>query len=59
MIQFDPKLVRFDIDSYVRAFFGGHNLGNFYARKLKLGMHLTQTKTFNSILELLLGPALG
>ena len=31
MSQYDPKLVRFYIDIYVRVSFGGHNLGTFYA----------------------------
>ena len=38
MSQYDLKLVRFYIDIYIR----GHNLGTFYARKLKFCMLLTQ-----------------
>ena len=36
MSQYNP-LIGFYIDIYVRVSFGGHNLGIFYARKLKLG----------------------
>ena len=35
MSQYDLKLVRFYIDIYIRVCFSGHNLGTFYARKLK------------------------
>ena len=34
-------------------------MGSFYARKLKFGMPLTKTLTFNSALELPMGHALG
>ena len=43
MSQYDPKLVRFYIDFYIRVSFGGYNLSSFYARKLKFGMLLTYT----------------
>ena len=43
MSLYNPKLVRFYIDFYIRVSFGGHNLGTFYARLLKFGMLLTQT----------------
>ena len=61
MSQYDPKWVRFYIDIYIRVSFGGHNLGIFYARKLKFGMLLTQTYTFNTVLVLPLDhtPGLG
>ena len=35
--------VGFYIDIYVFIFLDGHDLGTFYARKLKFGMLLTQT----------------
>ena len=44
---------------YVRVSLRRHNLGTFYARKFKFGMLLTQTETFNCMLELFLGHALG
>ena len=47
------------IDIYVWVPFGGHNLGTFYARKLKCGVLFIQTHAFNSILDLPLGHALG
>ena len=47
------------IDIYVCIFLAGHNLCIFWARKLKIGMLLFQTWTFNSVLELHPGPALG
>ena len=61
MSQYDPKLVRFCIDIYIRVSYGGHNLDIFYTRKLKFGVLLTQTYTFNSVLELPLDhtPGLG
>ena len=31
------------VDIYVHISLGGQNLGNFYARKLKFGLLLTQT----------------
>ena len=43
MNQYDPKLVRFYIDIFVRVSLGGHNLVTFYARKLNLGMLFTKT----------------
>ena len=43
MSQYVPKLVRIYIDSYVRVSFLCYNLGTFYARRLKLGMLLTQS----------------
>ena len=59
MSQYDPKLVRCYINIYVSVSFGGHNLGTFYAWKLKFSMLFTQTLTFSSVLELPLGLALG
>ena len=44
------------IDSYVRVSLGGHNLGIFYARKLKFGMLLTPVL---SLLRLYARVALG
>ena len=46
------------IDIYVRVSFGGHNLGIFKLGSW-FGMLFTQTQTFSSVLELLLGHALG
>ena len=46
------------IDIYVSISLRGHNLGTFFTRKLKFGMLITQTKTFNYA-KLLLGLALG
>ena len=43
MSQYDLKLVRFYIDIYVLGSFHGHNLGTFYAWKLRFGMLFTQT----------------
>ena len=59
MSQYDPNVVRFYIDIYIRVSFGGHNLITIYARKLKFSMLLTQTYIFNSVLELPLDHALG
>ena len=47
------------IHIYIRISLGGCILGTFYARKLKFGLQLTQTVTFNSVVELLLGHAIG
>ena len=47
------------IDIYMHVSLGSHNLGTFYARKLKFGLLLTQPKTYNYMLELFLGHALG
>ena len=50
------QIFKLTFDVKVHVSLGGHNLGNFYARKLKF---YTQTYTFNSLLELPLGHALG
>ena len=47
------------IDIYIHVSLGNHNLGTFYARMLKFGLLLTQSKTYIYMLELLLGHALG
>ena len=41
MSQYDPKLIRFYIDIYVRVSFGGHNLGTFCTRNLEFGIVFT------------------
>ena len=46
-------------DIYFRVSLGGLNLGTFDARKLKYGMLLTQTLTFNYVLEWFLCHSLG
>ena len=43
MSQYDPKLIRFYSDIYVRVSFGGHKLGTFYSKKLKFTTLFTQT----------------